>query len=236
MAEATDEWMGNGCWGDMDSDQIRDPKEETKARPQSDRDTHGRAPADLPPPWRGGDRLGDFVLGPLLGSGTSGHVYRATHWSQNQPTSFALKLLRPGCPDDLLRNKLGFRKMMSVVHPNLMRVERIHQLGPYVALSMEEIDGQTFGRHLKVLHAIPQAEAYDQLLNLLNQFASGLAAMHGRGFIHRDIKPANMMVRRDGVAKLIDYGLVDNFNVEGIEYASRGFVFGSSSLARLSPA
>ena len=49
----------------------------------------------------------------------------------------ALKLLLHSTPEDLLRNKLGFRRMMSIEHPSLLRVDRIHQLGQYIAMSME---------------------------------------------------------------------------------------------------
>ncbi len=199
--------------------------QETELGLQTDRETRLPGSDDQPPPWKQGDRLNEFLLEQLLGQGTSGYVYRAFEARAGQ--RWALKLLRPNASDDLLRNKLGFRRMISVEHPNLVAVNRIHQLGPYVGLSMEEVPGETFGRARMTLQQMEPAQAYDRLLILLREFASGLAEMHRRGLIHRDMKPANMMVRSDGVAKIIDYGLVDLFELDEIQCTPRGYFFGT---------
>jgi len=202
-----------------------DPNDETQFGLQVDRETFEPGWEDQPPPWNVGDRLDEFELEKLLGSGKSGFVYRA--FDSNENKRVALKLLRPGSTDSLLRNKLGFRKMMSIDHPNLVRVNRIHHLGSFVALSMEEVEGVTFRQTQRELLRLEPAEAYDQLLRSLHQFAAGLAEMHRHGLVHRDIKPANLMIRSDGVAKIIDYGLVDPFQLNEIRYDPRGDIFGT---------
>ena len=205
----------------------RDPIDETKNGLQDDRETHGPIHRNQPPPWNIGDRLNEFVLERLLGSGSSGFVYRAVEVGAIDQRPVALKLLRPIAPELLLLNKLGFRKMMTVEHPNLVRVHRMHQLGSYVALSMEEVQGETFAAaRLKLLELAPH-QAYLCLLDHLRQFASGLAAMHRRGLIHRDLKPANIMIRDDGVAKIIDYGLVTTFQLDQSDCKPRGFFLGT---------
>ena len=111
----------------MSDEDFREPDEETQFRWQGEKETLGASSSRDPPPWQEGDQLNDFILEKLLGSGSSGFVYRVLDVKTNRRC--ALKLLKHGAPDDLLRNKLGFRRMMSMEHPNLLRVDRIYQLG-----------------------------------------------------------------------------------------------------------
>ncbi|MFK8110691.1 MAG: AAA family ATPase [Rubripirellula sp.] len=210
---------------DDDDDNFNDPDEDTQFRFQNDKETRSGASHRAPPPWSEGDRIGDFRLEKLLGAGTSGFVYRVLDLRVGKRC--ALKLLRLGTSDDLLRNKLGFRKMMSLEHPNLRRVDRIHQLGSYTGLSMEEVDGKTLKQTIQDLKKVPLAEAYDRLLSLMRDFGAGLAVMHAKGYVHRDVKPDNLMVDRDGNGRLIDYGLVDSFDLGQATFNTRGFLLGT---------
>lgn len=202
-----------------------DPSKETRFRWQREKETLGASSHHSEPPWKEGDQLHDFVLERLLGSGSSGFVYRALDVRTNRRC--ALKLLTHGSPDDLLRNKLGFRRMMSIEHPNLLRVDRIYQLGNHIALSMEEIEGCTFKQAVHRLQLLPPEDAYRQLLGLLRHYASGLAMMHANGYIHRDVKPDNLMVETSGRGRVIDYGLVDAFELVQPSFAGRGFLLGT---------
>lgn len=190
-------------------------RDETRVRVQGDKDTacsDGLANRSEPP-WSTGDQLGEFVLEAFLGEGTSGVVYRA--FDQVTQRHCALKLLLPTTPEDLVRNKLGFRRMMSIRHPNLMRVDRIHQLSEYIALSMEEVEGDTLPDAVRRLRDEEELHvAYRQLEKLARDYASGLAAMHAQGYVHRDIKPHNLMVDNEGNGRVIDYGLVGTFDLE----------------------
>jgi serine/threonine protein kinase len=209
----------------MSDDGFRDPNEETSCRLQAAKETLGASSSHDPPPWEAGDQLNEFVLQKLLGSGSSGFVYRAFDIKTGRCT--ALKLLKQGSPDDLLRNKLGFRRMMSLVHPNLVRVDRIYQLGSHIALSMEEIDGLTLNRTIQQYKKLDPHLAYARLMELMRDIASGLAMMHSNGYIHRDVKPDNLMVDRDDVGHVIDYGLVDSFDLDQGSFGARGFLVGT---------
>lgn len=207
------------------NDDFKDPDKETQFRHQDDKETQDGVAHRSPPPWKDGDQLGDFELEELLGHGTSGFVYRVKDTKTNR--NCALKILRLGDPEDLLRNKLGFRRMMTVDHPNLRRVDRIHQIGSYIGLAMEEIEGQTLKEAINDYKSLPLEQAYQQLLKLMRDFASGLAMIHAKGYVHRDVKPDNLMVDRDGNGRLIDYGLVDTFELGQATFNNRGFLLGT---------
>ncbi len=209
----------------MSDGDFRNPDEETRSRWQGEKETLGASSNHEPPPWKDGDQLNDFILEKLLGSGSSGFIYRVLDVKTKRRC--ALKLLKHGAPDDLLRNKLGFRRMMSIEHPHLLRVDRIYQLGSYIALSMEEVDGITLSRAVKQFKELDPDLAYSNLLKLLRDFASGLAMMHAHGYIHRDVKPDNLMVDHNGNGRVIDYGLVDSFELDRESFSSRGFLLGT---------
>jgi serine/threonine protein kinase len=204
----------------------------TPARSQFGRDTIGDAQHE-PPPRNEGEMLGEFVLEKLLGRGGSGFVYRALDTKAGQevgcckPKRCALKVLRLGDPETVVRNRLGFRAMMQVHHPNLIRVDRIHRLGDYTALAMEEVHGETLTDALIRLRHVPVEEAFATLLAWMRDFGAGLAAMHGAGFIHRDIKPLNLMIDSDGRGRVIDYGLVEKFDIDGVTTQETNFILGT---------
>lgn len=206
---------------------FRDSSTETRVKEQGAKET-ARGDASIyrsAPPWKIGDQLDDFTLEAFLGRGSSGFVYRA--FDRVTRRHCALKLLLPGTPEELVRDKLGFRRMMSIQHPNLLRVDRIHQLSDYIALSMEEVDGETLPQALKRLRGGDVRVAYRQLVKLTRQYAAGLAVMHVNGYVHRDVKPHNLMVDRSGNGRVIDYGLVGTFDTETDPDGHRHYLAGT---------
>ncbi len=195
----------------MHDENYRDPSKETSLRIQNAKETLLERSKASPSPWNEGDCLDGFLLEKKLGSGSSGVVFRV--FDTKTERRCALKLLKSCSPDELLRNKLGFRRMMPLAHPNLLRVDRIYQLGSYIALSMEEVKGVTFTEAIKEYRQLDPVKAYRQLLSLLRDFATGLDVMHSHELLHRDIKPDNLMVDESGRGRIIDYGLVESFGL-----------------------
>ncbi len=151
-----------------------------------------------------GQSISHYRILEHLGGGGMGVVYKADDTRLKR--SVALKFL----PPELTRNPEARRRFIheaqaasALEHPNICD---IHDVG-------ETDDGQTFivmgyyeGETLK--KKIERGPfPIDETLNITYQVAQGLAKAHEAGIVHRDIKPANIIVTKDGVAKILDFGL-----------------------------
>ncbi|TWU62418.1 protein kinase domain-containing protein [Crateriforma conspicua] len=214
--------------GPSQSDFLPPQSSETVTRGQLRKDTRRSSPLDRhqPPPWKEGDRLGSFILRECLGRGSSGCVYRVSEIGGGERT-LALKLLLPGSPEDLVRNKCGFRRMQNIQHPGLVRVHRMHRLDDFIGLSMQEVDGVTLYHYVGELLNLPVEQRWQRLLELTRDYASALAAMHHVGLVHRDIKPRNLMVDNQGRGRIVDYGLVGTFDPQEDPNGFRHYYVGS---------
>ena len=212
----------------MDDDDIFGSDEsDTVERPQGDRDTQTSSVKKRrsPPPFASGQIAGVFEFERLLGQGSSGCVYRA--FDTVAQRHCALKVLTPKDPQDLRRNTIGFRRMNKLSHPNLTRMGQMYQLEEHCALSMEEIQGETLAKTRKRYRLLEPHIAHNKILGLIRHFAAGLAAMHSSGLVHRDIKPSNLMVDRNDRGRLIDYGLVGQYDAESDAYNYRDYLVGT---------
>ena len=194
----------------FDNQELFDRHRETPVRWQSSKDTDSDD-RNLPAPWKDGDPLGQFVLETLLGSGSSAWVYRAL--DNETGKHCVLKILKPSNSEMLLRNRIGFRRMLTIDHPNLVKADRIYQIEGYTALRMKEVDGTTFAAGISKIATQDPEHAFDMLLTLLRDYATGLAVLHAYGLVHRDIKPHNLMIDENNRGVIIDYGLVDFFEL-----------------------
>tara|TARA_R110002049_G_scaffold46487_1_gene135089 strand:+ start:9500 stop:13288 length:3789 start_codon:yes stop_codon:yes gene_type:complete len=213
--------------GDHDDLPLPRRSSDTQVRRQGDRETHlGAGPhARQPSPVSVGDCFGDFRLERFLGEGSSGYVYRALDSITNR--HYALKLICSEPAENLVRTKLGFRRMMRIEHPNLAQADRIHRVGNQIALSMEEIHGETLAKSIRALRTLSTDEACNRLLSLMRDYASALAAMHSHCLVHRDIKPQNLMIDDNGNGRIIDYGLVGTFDAEIDSASQRNYLVGT---------
>lgn len=143
------------------------------------------------------------ILAPI-GAGGMGEVYLARDKRLNRQV--ALKLLKAEVASDgerLLRFEQEACAASALNHPNIITIYEVdqHEQTPYIAA--EYIDGVTLRERIAGKKGIGLPEALDIGL----QVASGLAAAHAAGIMHRDIKPENIMLRRDGIVKILDFGL-----------------------------
>jgi serine/threonine protein kinase len=150
-----------------------------------------------------GQTISHYRIHELLGRGGMGEVYRAE--DQRLGRVMALKLLPPEFTQDderLQRFKQEARAASSLNHPNIITIFEIGETDGLHFIATEFIDGVTLRQRLSEA-LLPLTESLD----IAAQLASALAAAHDAGIIHRDIKPENVMIRRDGIVKVLDFGL-----------------------------
>jgi serine/threonine protein kinase len=150
-----------------------------------------------------GDRLGPYEILGLLGAGGMGEVYKARDVRLQR--NLALKVLHPELARDvdrLRRFEQEARAAGALNHPNIVVVYDVNAVGETPFIACELLEGQSL-QHLLAEGPLAPRKAYDVAV----QLAKGLAAAHGLGIVHRDLKPANIFVARDGLVKILDFGL-----------------------------
>jgi eukaryotic-like serine/threonine-protein kinase len=158
-----------------------------------------------------GTSLGHYQVLFRLGSGGMGEVWRGR--DSRDGTDVAIKVLSQEStrdPDRMKRFATEARAASGLVHPNILAIHAIGESehGPY--LVTEFVDGDTV-RSLLGQGTIPVRRAVD----IATQAAEGIGQAHAAGIAHRDVKPENLMVRRDGVVKILDFGLARLFRPGG---------------------
>ncbi|MEM6692793.1 MAG: serine/threonine-protein kinase, partial [Planctomycetota bacterium] len=180
---------------------------------------------NMEPPLTIGQRFGDYEILELRGRGSSGFVYAALDRVANR--RIALKVLCRNSPQDLCRNKLGFRRMSRLRHPRLLWAQGITEIDGYCVLLMEEVEGQTLSEFVRQIAEMPKREALHRFHIVMHDYAVGLSVMHLNELVHRDFKPSNLMVRRDGRGVIVDYGLVAHCDAETDPRGIRSYIAGT---------
>jgi serine/threonine protein kinase len=150
-----------------------------------------------------GELVGHYRIESLIGVGGMGEVYLAR--DERLGRKAALKLLPENLTTDeaqLSRFKNEARSASALNHPNILTVYEIGAEGDRQFIATEFIEGVT----LRASLAYGRMNL-DAALEIAVQVASALAAAHEAGVVHRDIKPENIMVRPDGYAKVLDFGI-----------------------------
>ncbi len=150
-----------------------------------------------------GATLGPYVVGKTVGSGGMGTVYEAQDTRLDRKV--ALKILPPafaGDPDRVSRFRQEGRAVSLLNHPNIVSIFDAGLDGGCYYIATELVEGESLGQ----LAARGPLET-KRLLEIGVQLCSALDAAHEAGIIHRDIKPDNVMVRPDGIVKVLDFGL-----------------------------
>jgi serine/threonine protein kinase/formylglycine-generating enzyme required for sulfatase activity len=150
-----------------------------------------------------GQMVGPFRIVDVLGAGGMGEVYLANDARLGR--KIALKLLPPQFTmsvDRVHRFKQEARATSALNHPNIVTIHDIGQTESFHFIATEFIDGETLREHMANA-GMPIRE----VLDVAAQVASALQAAHEAGVVHRDVKPENVMLRPDGIVKVLDFGL-----------------------------
>ncbi len=160
-------------------------------------------PAPAPESWIG-RTVSHYEILDRIGGGGMGVVYRARDVRLDR--TVALKVIAPEIgPDSEARRRFlnEARAASALDHPNVCTVHEIAETDEgRLYIVMAAYDGETLRARLG---RGPMAE--QEAVEIGEQVARALAAAHERGIVHRDVKPDNVFVTREGVVKLLDFGL-----------------------------
>jgi serine/threonine-protein kinase len=172
-----------------------------------------------------GTTLGRFRILESIGSGGMGRVYLAEDPLLGR--KLAVKVLPPDLTHDPERRERLLheaRAASALNHPNIVVVHDLAESEGILYLAMELIDGVTVRQWA---HEKPRSPV--EIVRLLRQATAALQVAHGAGLVHRDLKPDNMLVRRDGLLKILDFGLARSLTPgEGRTATLPGTVLGTA--------
>ena len=150
-----------------------------------------------------GTQLGAYRILAPLGAGGMGEVYRAADTRLGREV--AVKVVSERLMDDpsaLARLEREARTVAALSHPNIVALYDFGRENGVVFAVMELLDGEPLERCVAIEHL-----SWRRALDIAVSVADGLASAHGKGLVHRDLKPANVFITRDGLVKLLDFGL-----------------------------
>ncbi len=150
-----------------------------------------------------GQRIGDYEVLNLLGTGGMGRVYRVRNIISDRVE--AMKVLLPDYasePELAARFMAEIRTLATLEHPNIAQLRTAFQFENQLVMVMEFVEGATLDQ-MATQSRIP----LDLILEYAMQVLSALSYAHSRGVTHRDIKPSNIMITAHGLAKLMDFGI-----------------------------
>jgi serine/threonine protein kinase len=138
----------------------------------------------------------------------------------------AIKILRPQFAEDedfVKRFYFEAQHAAKLSHPNVVNIYDVGREGETYYIVMELIDGATLGEMIESDGRLPEPVA----IEFATQICAGLAYAHRQGLLHRDIKPANILVTKDDVVKLSDFGIARAVTTQTVTVTQPGLVMGS---------
>ena len=160
-----------------------------------------------------------FEIEAELGAGAMGMVYRARFYMDGKVVPVALKMVSLG----LLGNESALARfereaniLKQLRHPNIVRLYASGQYRKMPFIAMEFIDGESLDRVLSRRGRM----TWEEITAYGKQLCAALQHAHDKGIIHRDLKPSNIMITRDSVLKLTDFGIAKDIDVTALTAAN----------------
>jgi len=162
-----------------------------------------------------GKSVGPWRILDVVGRGGMGVVYRAERADAAFRRHAALKVVRPGpdSPQIVARFRLERETLAALDHPNIARLMDGGSTAdgqPFFV--MELVEGEPIDRYCDA-HRL----SIDERLDLFRKVCAGVQYAHENLVVHRDIKPDNILVTRDGVPKLLDFGVAKLLSRDGAQ-------------------
>ncbi len=157
-----------------------------------------------------------------LGKGGMGEVYRVMDISLNE--EMALKVLKPEIAADkgmIERFKNELKLARKIAHRNVCKMYDLNVDKEIPYITMEYVKGE----NLKSLILTKGKLSLDEAINIVQQICEGLAEAHDLGIVHRDLKPQNIMIDKNNMAKIMDFGISRSTETPGI--TQTGMIIGT---------
>jgi len=164
-----------------------------------------------------GKEISHYKIIRLLGAGGMGEVYLAEDLKLHR--QIALKVLTSQFESDaerIKRFKKEARAVSALNHPNIITIYAIEETEAGSFIATEFIEGQTLRERIA-----ERPMSWQDSVKIAIQITGALKTAHSVGIVHRDIKPANIMIRRDGIVKVLDFGLAKLTGPEADDFEPR---------------
>lgn len=160
-----------------------------------------------------GSVIENYKIISMLGEGGMGVVYKALDMKLER--FVALKILGSQAvnnPQFIERFKREARNQAKLNHPNIVPVYGFTDQNGILGIAMEFVEGETLE------HMVIRKKRLDpfEALYITKQICAGVGYAHSKGFIHRDIKPSNIIINKEGVIKIMDFGISKSIAEKGI--------------------
>lgn len=150
-----------------------------------------------------GRRIGHYEIQSLIGAGGMGEVYLAYDLMLDR--RIAVKILPPQFTEDdvqVQRFEREARAASALNHPNIITIHEVGRAEDVHFIATEFVAGLTLRKKIA-----DRNMSLKEAVGIALQIADALTAAHAAGIVHRDIKPENVMIRPDGLVKVLDFGL-----------------------------
>ncbi|MCX7875390.1 MAG: protein kinase [Melioribacteraceae bacterium] len=151
-----------------------------------------------------GKSIENYRIVSVLGKGGMGIVYKA--YDTKLDRYVAIKLLNSNVVDKdrfVERFKREAKNHAKLSHPNIVTVYGFIEYSNLLGIVMEYVEGESLE---KVIDRQGRFNLFD-VIYILKQLLQGIGYAHSKGFIHRDIKPSNIILNKEGVTKIMDFGI-----------------------------
>ncbi|XP_021748823.1 serine/threonine-protein kinase ATG1a-like [Chenopodium quinoa] len=155
--------------------------------------------------------VGDYIIGPKIGSGSFAVVWKSKH--RHLGTEFAIKEIDKKHFNDNLRKEISI--LRNITHPNIIRLFEAIETEERIYLVLEYCDGGDLGAYIHRHGRVTE----DSARHFIKQLAAGLQVLRENNLIHRDLKPQNLLLsgrEANPLLKIGDFGFARYLTQQGL--------------------
>ena len=156
-----------------------------------------------------GKRILNYQIISLLGEGGMGSVYKA--YDTQLERFVAIKIINPKLVKDPIfieRFRFEAKNQAKLNHPNIVMIYGFIETKEATGFVMEYVDGSTISQLISMYGRLDLIYS----LRVLQQVLIAIDYAHSMGFVHRDLKPSNIIIDRNGIVKIMDFGISKSLN------------------------